>query len=299
MSWLLALDSELRIRGMRGRDRERIVLELADHIECDPGSEERLGDPATLAATFVDELVTAKSRRAAFDVFTALAATAVVLAVSQAGLGQIGYPGFNGPLGQVLVWPALFCVVLAPQVALVCGTLGALRAFRCRGATVLPAAEVALITRRARLGLAAGVAVTVGVALSLAAAWQQLPAAWLGLAGGLGAVAVAALVHSWRGLGAVRRLRSSTAGPGGSVYDDLPVLSWRWLRVKPWRLGVLTSLLAAVLMTALEVRVEHSLAEGLQRGLIEGLAAGLGFALLGRAIGAHEPRPQRVGRPSG
>jgi hypothetical protein len=148
MSWLLALDSELRMRGMRGRDRERIVLELADHIGCDPGSEERLGDPATLAAAFVDELVTAKSRRAAFDVFTALAATAVVLAVSQAGLGQIGYPGFNG--------------------------------------------------------------------------WQRLPAAWPGLAGGLGAVAVAALVHSWRGLGAVRRLRSSAAGPGGSVHDDLP-----------------------------------------------------------------------------
>jgi len=269
MSWLLALDGELRLRGMRGRDRARIVLELADHIECDPGSEERLGDPAKLAAIFVDELVTAKSRRAAFDVFTALAATALVLAVSQAGLGQFGYPGFNGPLGRVLVWPALFCVVLAPQVALVCGTLGALRAFRCRGATVLPAAEVGLITCRARLGLAAGAAVTFGVALSLAEAWQRLPAAWLGLAGGLGAVAVAALV------------------------------SWRWLRVKPWRLGVLTSLLAAVLMTALEARVEHSLAEGLQRGLIEGLAAGLGFALLGRAIGAHAPRPRRVGLPSG
>jgi hypothetical protein len=32
MSWLLALDSELRMRGIRGRDRERIVLELADHM---------------------------------------------------------------------------------------------------------------------------------------------------------------------------------------------------------------------------------------------------------------------------
>jgi hypothetical protein len=45
--------------------------------------------------------------------------------------------------------------------------------------------------------------------------------------------------------------------------------------------------------------VEHSLAEGLQRGLVEGLAAGLGFALLGRAIGATAPRPQRAGRASG
>jgi hypothetical protein len=297
MSWLRALDSELRMLGVRARDRERIVLELEDHIECDPGSEERLGDPATLAAAFVDELVTAKSRHAAFDLFTALAATAVVLAASQLGLGQVGYPGFNGPVGQVLVWPALFGVLLAPQVALVCGTLGALRAFRCRGAAVLPAAEVALITRRSSLGLAAGIAVTAGVALSLAAAWQRLPAAWLALAGGLGVLAVAALARSWRSLGAVRRLRSSAAGPGGSIYDDLPVLS-RWFPGKPWRLGLLTSLLAAVLMTALEARVEHSLAEGLQRGLVEGLAAGIGFALLGRAIGATATGPRRAGRPS-
>jgi hypothetical protein len=155
MSWLRALDSELRLLGMRGRDRERIVLELADHIDCDPGSEERLGDPGALAAAFVDELASAKSRRAAFDVLAALAATAVVLAVSLRILGQAGYPGFNGPLGRVLVWPALFGVLIAPQVALVCGTLAALRAFRCRGAAVLPAAEVALITRRASLGLAA------------------------------------------------------------------------------------------------------------------------------------------------
>jgi hypothetical protein len=298
MSWLRALDTELRLLGMGGRDRERIVLELADHIDCDPGGEERLGDPAALAAAFVDELASAKSRRAAFDVLAALAVTAVVLAVSLRILGQAGYPGFNGPLGQVLVWPALFGVLIAPQVALVCGTLAALRAFRCRGAAVLPAAEVALITRRASLGLAAGIAVTAGVALSLAAAWQRLPAAWLGLAGGLGVLAAAALVRGWRGLGAVRRLRSGAGGPGGSIYDDLPVLSRRWLVVQPWRLGLLTSLLAAVLMTAMEARVERSLAEGLQRGLIEGLAAGIGFAVLGGAIGATGPRPQRAGRPS-
>jgi hypothetical protein len=63
MSWLRALDSGLRRLGMRGRDRERIVLELADHIDCDPGSEERLGDPAALAAAFVDELAMRPSRR--------------------------------------------------------------------------------------------------------------------------------------------------------------------------------------------------------------------------------------------
>ena len=54
MSWLDTLAGELRARRVPRRERARILLELRDHIECEPGCEERLGDPRELAITFAD-----------------------------------------------------------------------------------------------------------------------------------------------------------------------------------------------------------------------------------------------------
>jgi Domain of unknown function (DUF1707) len=290
MTWLEILEKELGARGVPRRERERIVLELRDHIDCDPGCEDRLGDPGALAATFGDELASSKSRRAALDVFAALAATAVALVVSQATLGRIGYPGFDRGLTQALFWPALLGMFVAPQAALVSGTLAALRAVRRRRAIALPAAELALISRRARIALAAGFSTVAGMELYVVNFSQRLPAWWLVLAGGLGVAAGAALARARHVLAAARQLRSSAAGPAGSIYDDLPMLHWRWLRARPWRLGIVGSLFAAMLMTAFEARAEHSLLEGVQRGVVEGLAAAAGFALLGRAVGLTAPR---------
>jgi hypothetical protein len=74
MSWLETLSAELRARGIIGREHHRIVLELRDHITCEPGCEDRLGDPEELAAEFADELATDRARRSALDAFAALAA---------------------------------------------------------------------------------------------------------------------------------------------------------------------------------------------------------------------------------
>jgi hypothetical protein len=165
MNWLQILVEELAARGVPGRARHRIVLELRDHIACEPGCEERLGDPGALAGTFADELASARSRRSATNAFVALAVTALALAISLLTLGRIGYPGFNHGLTPALFWPALVGMFLAPQVALLSGTLAALRAVRRRGAIVLPAAELALIARRTRIALAAGLGTGAGMEL--------------------------------------------------------------------------------------------------------------------------------------
>jgi len=298
VNWLQILADELAARGVSGRARHRIVLELRDHIACEPGCEERLGDPGALAATFADELASARSRRSALSAFGALAVTAVALAISQLMLGRVGYPGFDHGLTPALFWPALVGMFLAPQVALVSGTLAALRAVRRRGAIVLPAAELALITRRTRIALAAGLATVAGMELYVLNFSQRLPSWWLGLTGGLALVAGGALICAWRSLDGAVRLRSSTPGPAGNIFDDLPVLRWRWLRARPWRLGVLAALLAGVMMAVFEAHAEHSLAEGVQRGVVEGLVAALGLAVLGRAMGVVTSRELLAGSPS-
>jgi hypothetical protein len=105
----------------------------------------------------------------------------------------------------------------------------------------------------------------------------------------------AALVYAWRSLSAAAQLRPTSPGSAGTLDGDVPLPASRWLRARPWRLGVLVSLLAGVMMTVVEAHAEHSVAEGIQRGLAEGLAAAAGFAVLGRAIGVATPRAQRVG----
>jgi hypothetical protein len=288
MSWLEDLSGELYARGVTRRDRVRIVAELSDHIACEPGCEERLGDPRALATSFADELATAEARGSAFATFGALAVAAVALAVSLITLGRFAhYPGYSNGLSTALFFPALLGMVVAPQVALVAGTLAAWRALRRRWVTSLPAAEIALIHRRARVALAAGFATMAGVELYVVDFSERLPAWWLGLAGGLAAAGGFGLWVAARTLARARTIVSGAAGPAGDIYDDLPVVGSGWLRARPWLLGALASLVVGLALGAFEAHAEHSVLEGIQRGLVEGLAAGIGFVLLGRAIGAR------------
>jgi hypothetical protein len=140
MSWLDDLSGELRARRMPRRVRHRILLELRDHIECEPGCEDRLGDPRELAVSFADELATSE------------------------------------------------------------GTLAAWRALRRRRVASLPAEEIGLIHRRARAALAAGFATMAGLELYVVDFSERLPAWWLGLVGGLAAVAGVGLFAAARTL---------------------------------------------------------------------------------------------------
>jgi hypothetical protein len=287
MTWLDRLAAELSARGLTGASRRRILVELRDHIECEPGCEERLGDPRELAAGFADELATARARRSAFHVFAALSVAAVALVGSQVALASLGYPGFKNGLTVVLFIPALIGLFVAPQVALVAGTLAALRAVRRRRETTLPAAELALIRRRARVALGAGYGVVGGLGLYMINFGQVLPVWWLALVGGLSALAAGALFAAATSLARAGSVISAAGGGAGDVFDDLPLIGVRWLRVRPWLLGSAASVAAGIVFTVFEAHAEHSWIEGIQRGAFEGLAAGVGFALLGRAIGVR------------
>jgi hypothetical protein len=297
MSWLTDLGDELTTRGITGRERHQIVVELRDHIDCEPGCEERLGDPRELAAGFADELAGDRARRSAFSVFGALTVAAVALTVSQLAIGHAaGYPGFANGLSVWLFVPAALGMFIAPQVALVAGTLAVLRAARRRRARTVPAAEIALIRRRAWVGAGAGFATVIGLELYVLDFSSALPGWWLGLVSGLAAVAGVALLAASRQLVHAGAIVSGIPGGQGDVFDDLPAIRWPWLRRHPWRLGIIASLIVAVVMTLVGWHAEHSLIEGIERGVLEGLAAAAGFAVLGRAIGVASATPHTTRR---
>lgn len=288
MTWLETLAAELSARGVPGPERTRILLELRDHIECEPGCEDRLGDPIELAASFANELATERARGSAFGTFAALTLAAFALIVSQLAIGPAGgYPGYKSGISLLVFLPALIGMFVAPQIALVSGVLAALRALRRRRALRLPAPEIALIGRRARVALLAGFGTVAGLELYVLNFSLRLPAWYIGLVGSLAAVAGAALLVVYRNLTRGQAVVSDTAGEAGDVYDDLPMLGWGWLRRRPWRLGVLGAVVVGAVMTIFEAHAERSLAEGIQRGVLEGLAAGIGFAALGRAVGLY------------
>lgn len=290
MSWIDDLGAELTLRGVTGGDRRRIVVELRDHIDCEPGCEGRLGDPGELATGFADELATDTARSSSLQMFAALVITAVALIASQLAIARAGgYPGFNDGLSLLLFVPAALGMFVAPQVALVAGTLAALRATARRRVRCLPATELALIRRRARIGLGAGLATVAGLELDVVDFSSVLPAWYLVLVGALAATAGVALLAASRRLARARALVSGTPGAPGDVYDDLPAMRWNWLRRHPWRLGGLASVSVGLVIAVFEAHAERSWFEGIQRGAFESLAAAVGFALLGRAIGATAP----------
>ena len=291
MSWLDRLGDALAARGVGSRERQRILLELADHIACEPGCEARLGDPVELAETFADELATGRARRGTWEVFGALVLTAVALLVSQLTLGRIGYPGFNHGLSLGLFFPGLIGIFIAPQVALVAGTLAAVRCLRRRRAQRLAAAEIALIRRRAWIALGAGLATVAGLELHAIDFVRVLPAWYLAMTATLAAIAGLALLAAARELRSGGNVTSAAAGPAGDLFDDLPLIRSSWLRGNPWRLGAAASLAVGLAFMLFEAHAEHSWVEGLQRGMFEGLAAAAGFLLLGRAIGARGSWP--------
>ena len=291
MSWVQLLSTELLARGVPRRERARIVLELEDHIACEPGCEELLGDPRDLAAGFAEELATSRARGAAFRAFAALALAAAALALSQLTIGQTGgYPGFTNGLSLLLFVAALLGLFVAPQVALVAGTLAALRAARRRRAPSLPAAEIDLMQRRTRVALLAGLGTVAGLELYVLDFALVLPAWYLAMIGGSAAIAGAALAAALGSLRGAAAIVSCSPGPTGDVYDDVPVPGREWLRRHPWRLGVLGSVALAIVGTFTLAHAERSLTEGLQRGIFEGLIALAGYALLGGAIGLFTRR---------
>ncbi len=290
MSWLNEFEDELAARRVRRAARERLVAELADHLACEEGQPEpialtRLGAAREIAAECAEELAADEGRRSAFVAFAALAVTAIALAATQMGLAAIGYPGYDRGLSAAISLPSLLGIVVGSQVALVTGTLAGWRALRRRRQRVLPAAELALIATRTRIALAAGLVVSLSIALLAVDYVRVLPAWWLALAFTLSAAATGALAGAWRVGAHASSTLAAAAGPAGDLFDDVPLL--RVLRGHPVRLCAGLALTSGTAITLLEWHAEHSLAEGVQRGVAEALVFSLCFAALGRVVGAR------------
>lgn len=287
MSYLDECSRALGAVGITGRLRARILVELEDHLACDPGAE--LGAPRQLACRFADELGTSRARRAAIASFAALALagglfTATFLtapAGALVGRGHAASP-FLGDLGNLMA-------ILFPQLAFVAGVLAGLRAYRRRGRPVLAGAEAAMIVRRAAVGVAAGPATMIGLALIGIEYRGDLSSSWLTLnllAAIVGGCSLAAVVPS---LVAAVRVRSTAPGTAGNVFDDLGDLAPRWLCGRPWRFAYVVSGGLVVLVTLLGIAQSDGY-DGAARGLAEAVACLIGFATLGRFLGLRGAR---------
>jgi hypothetical protein len=288
-AFLDRLDQELTRRGVRRGLRRRIALEYADHLACDPEAEKRLGDPGDLAKAFAAELAADDARRVARNGFCALALAALALIAGQLTIGAAGgYPGYNNGLSTALAVPTILTILIAPQIALVAGSLAALRALRTRASRRLPDTEVALIRRRSAIAIGAGLATCAAMVLYATDHAQQMAGWWVALQIGLAAAAALALTavaiqarHSRQTVGAV-------PGPSGGIVDDVPPLAL--VAAHPRAACVAAALVAGAAGTVLGGIAERSLIEGLERGTFEGLVVGVCLAVTLRLSGAVAAR---------
>ena len=122
--------------------RKRIALEYADHLAVRPRRGGAAGNPEELAGEFAAELAADDARRVARNTFAALALAALALVAGQLTIAAAGgYLGYSSGLSTALAVPTILTILIAPQIALVAGSLAALRALRRRQSRRLPAGE--------------------------------------------------------------------------------------------------------------------------------------------------------------
>jgi hypothetical protein len=255
----------LKAVGIRGRQRDRILTEFADHLACDPEAD--LGDPRELAAQFADELASDGARRAAYTTFCALAAVAFAVGIPQLTLPTA--PDIFGGRSILLVAPATLALVLGAQVAFAAGCLAALRAWRLDGPRDVP-----LVRRRIAVALAAGAATAAGSALYAVNFWGVVPTWWGVLAVAAAGAAAIPLAISAVAYGRVSGVAVSRPAPARGLSADLGPLA------RPWLIG-----LGAVLtMLASTSVLERSVVAGLLRAGFEATAFTVAFMIFRRPL---------------
>jgi hypothetical protein len=269
------LGRELRLHGIRGQTRCRILAEVIDHLREDPGAQERFGSAREVANAFAAELGAQSSRRAAVRAFGALGVAGAVYAAAFVSLTFANPP--SEMLDPALGALAFAVLIVAPQVAFVSGALALVRALR-RRERVLPTSELAVLKRRTGVALFFGLATMGALALYGYEFRTALTSWWVTFAyvatAGASLLLLAALVPTVR----AARLRPRIAGEAGDVFDDLG------FRTDPWRFArvVAAGVGAAVWLAGI---VQGDAIDGLLRGVFEGLVCFGGFAVLGRYLG--------------
>jgi hypothetical protein len=277
--YLERLSTELGRVGIRGRLRDRILIEAADHLA--EGEQAHFGDPAELAQQFADELGTATARRSAFRAFAALAMAGAAYAVVGGSLGRPDVAGAPEPALGVL---ATVGAIVLPQISFVAGSLAALLAWRRRSEAVLAAADVRLLLRRTGIALGAGGGALACAALyaleyrsGLGTAWSHVGIAAAGTASIAVVTAAAATVRA-------ARVRTQAAGVAGDVFDDLgPLVPTRY-RGRPWAFAGAVAVSAGAIVLLAGVAQSDPF-DGALRAGAEALACLAGFWALGRPLG--------------
>jgi hypothetical protein len=283
VSYLRELSAELERVGVSRRLRDRILAEISDHLTCAPDAD--LGRPVDVARRFADELGTRRARRAALETFVALAIAgasfaAAFLIAALAGPDATYAYASSGPLDSL----GIVLVLAAPQLALVAGSLAALRAFRCRHDPIIARSEAVVIGRRSAVGLAAGLASMTGLVLVALELQGRLAGWWTTLALGGAVIGTCALVMATPAVWSAWRLRPVAGGRAGDIFDDLGGLVPSGLRGHSWRLATVIAATLAVVITLSGVAQSDGI-DGALRGSADGLACLAGFALLGRCLG--------------
>jgi hypothetical protein len=282
-SYLQALGGELGRVGLRGRRRQRILDEFADHLTCDPGAE--LGAPRVLAEQFADELGTSQARTAAFAAFAALVVIGAVVVVRVVAMGP-----FNRIDGSVPDTLGILAAVMAAQIAFVSGSLALVRGLRLRGQRTISADEARILGRRAGVGLAAGALATMAIPLRASATPGHTPSTvWSVVAV---AVALAAVLGALPAVVSAVRVRPVSPGQGEDVLADfgpLRPLVEAVTGASPTRFALLTGGGIAVVIAAAGVAADDPY-DGLLRALMEAAAYLGAYALLGRYLGLRSAR---------
>jgi len=288
------LSAALAAVGIRGRLRQRILLETEDYLRSDPEGVARFGSAVIVANRFADELSTAKTRAAAYAAFAALATAGagVTAALVLANKANDLFVGDGIELAVALA--AAWFIVLAPQLAFVAGSLALVRAIRRRDADVVPANEVHLLRRRTLIAVGSGW-VTI-LALAVYAALKGGPEPVV-----LGVCGAAALALAWATarLLVAARLRPVAQGLAGDALEDLeavlrfvPVLGRLRLSSHPLLVCVVfagTALLAVFLPDALAGRPIW----GAMNVIFEAVAFSAGMWLFGDSLGLRPDRRTR------
>ena len=246
------LARELARVGIRGRRRERILTEFADHLRCDP--EAQLGEPRQLAAQFADELASDAARRTAFGTFSALAVVAFAVGLPQVTLPTV--PDIAAGRSMFLVGPATLAMVIGSQIAFAAGVLAAMRALRFGGPH-----EVDLIRRRVAVALGAGALTAAGSALYAVNFWSVVPNWWAlfaAVGAGASAVLLAASALSYM---CSSSITVSQKGAARGLSADLGPFA------QPWLVGAAA---VGTMLVATSV-FERSVVEGALRGGFEAI----------------------------
>lgn len=294
--FLRELASELRAVGVRNSAAKRVLAEARDHLEeaARAGGDpvERFGDPMRFARQVATELGTARTCRATYVTFGALAVAGIAFVVSVALVPAAGgWPDLVGGRLVVVGPTAALALLVLPQVAFVSGGLALVRALRLRTAREVRGEQLALLRRRSNAALVAtgltllALATTAFVDGGQLASWWRWSTIALCLALGPPLVAAAYTVSD-------SACPSVPAGGrAGDVFDDLaPVLSRGPLHRldlpgHPWRFALLIAAGVGFAAFVLGWYAEGDPGSGFVRGVFEATALLVCFAALGRPLG--------------